>query len=129
MPDRPRDRPHLYIEGGGEGEAYTSPRLAISGRPPARDRTVHAGVLERAIRAAVAAGREQLAARDPDVSAGTPGFYLEFELSVAERIAVENLENRPKKIELVAVRQPLPDSRVISATVFVPEPAAEFFLE
>jgi hypothetical protein len=31
----PRNRPHLYMEGGGKNEPYTSPRLVLTGLPPA----------------------------------------------------------------------------------------------
>ena len=37
--------------------------------------------------------------------AGTPGFYLEFEIPAGSEEAAERLENRQKHIELVAVRQ------------------------
>jgi hypothetical protein len=56
--------------------------------------------LERAIGSAVADARRELAARDEAVAEGEKGFYLEFEIPLAERAAVEGLENRPAAIEL-----------------------------
>lgn len=123
----PRDRPHLHMEGGGQSEPYTSPRLVITGLPPARVRAAHARKLEQALGNAVAQARRTLAARDDEVAAGERGFYLEFDIPVAERAAVEGLENKPKAIELVAVRPPAEGDEVVTATVFVPERSADFF--
>ena len=125
----PRDRPHFHVEGGGQSEAYTSPRLVISGLPPARARAAHAARLEQAIGTALAAGRQRLADREDGVAEGQPGFYLEFDIPIAERAAVEALENKPKAIELVAVRPTAEGDEMVSATVFVPEAAADFFVK
>src|SRR5262250_2737774 len=103
MARAPRDRPHFHLEGGGQAEPYTSPRLVITGLPPARVRAAHAQRLEQAIGAAVAEARHKLSERDENVAEGDKGFYLEFELPAAERAAVEGLENRRASIELVAV--------------------------
>ena len=35
MAPPPRDRPHFHVEGGGQSETYTFPRLVITGLPPA----------------------------------------------------------------------------------------------
>jgi hypothetical protein len=40
---------------------------------------------------------------------------------------VEWLENKPKAIELVAVRPPAEGDELVTATVFVPERSADFF--
>lgn len=125
----PRDRPHFHVEGGGQSEAYTSPRLVISGLPPARARAAHAARLEQAVGTAIAAGRQRLAEREDGVAEGQPGFYLEFDIPIAERGAVEALENKPKAIELVAVRPTADGDEMVSATVFVPETAADFFVK
>lgn len=127
MADVPRDRPHLHVEGGGQSEPYTSPRLVITGLPPARVRAAHARKLEQAIGTAVADARRKMAAREEAVAQGERGFYLEFEIPVAERAAVEGLENKPKAIELVAVRPPVEGDELVTATVFVPERSADFF--
>jgi hypothetical protein len=76
---------------------------------------------------ALAEARQSLATRDDAVAEGERGFYLQFEIPVAERGAVEGLENKPKAIELVAVRPPAEGDELISATVFVPERSADFF--
>ncbi|RNJ42305.1 hypothetical protein B5V01_28840 [Mesorhizobium erdmanii] len=123
----PRNRPHFYVEGGGQAEPYISPRLVIAGLPPARARAAHAQKLERAIGDAVAEGRRNLAARDEAIAEGERGFYLEFEVPAAERVALDSLENKPAAIELVAVRPVADGDETVSATVFVPERSAEFF--
>src|SRR3954465_776081 len=97
----PRNRPHFHLEGGGEAEPYTSPRIVITGLPPARVRAQHAEKLGRAIGSAVHEARQKLGTRDPAVAEGQKGFYLEFEFPVTERDAVEGLENKPAEIELV----------------------------
>ncbi|WP_188237672.1 S8 family peptidase [Sphingopyxis sp. LK2115] len=127
MARAPRDRPHFHVEGGGQAEPYTSPRLVISGMPPARVRAAHAQKLERAIGSAVVEARRKLAARDEAIAEGERGFYLEFEIPAAERAAVEGLENKPAAIELVAVRPTAEGDETVAATVFVPERSAEFF--
>src|SRR5262245_60609022 len=124
---RPRDRPHLHVEGGGQSEPYTSPRLSIKGKPPARARAAHATKLKRELDRAVEQARTHIADREEGVAEGAPGFYLQFELPIDHQHVVDSLENRPKAIELVAVRPPAHDANTISATVFVPEHAADFF--
>ena len=123
----PRNRPHFHLEGGGEAEPYTSPRIVITGLPPARVRAQHAERLSHAIGAAVEQARQKLGTRDPAIAEGQNGFYLEFEIPAAERHAVEGLENKPAEIELVAVRPVAGNQEMVSATVFVPERSAEFF--
>jgi hypothetical protein len=66
----PRDRPHFHVEGGGQGEAYTSPRLIITGMPPARVRAAHAARLGLAIGTALAAGRQRIAEREEGLAEG-----------------------------------------------------------
>lgn len=127
MADTLRDRPHLHVEGGGQSEPYTSPRLVIKGLPPARVRAAHAGKLVQALGNAIAQAHHALDARDAAVAEGQRGFYLEFDIPVAERAAVEGLENKPKAIELVAVRPPVEGAEVVTATVFVPEHSADYF--
>jgi Subtilase family len=127
MPIGPRDRPHIHIAGGGTEEAYTSPRRPIRGRPPARIRAEHAERLLLAVGQAVEAARANIAAREAALESGERGFYLEFEIPVEDWEAVDSLENKPNGIELVAVQPVTAEDRTISATVFVPEQAADFF--
>ena len=96
MPETPRDRPHLHIEGGGLSEAYTSPRLVIAGLPPARIRATHAARLSVAIGTALTAARERIAQREDGVAEGEIGFYLEFDIPIAERNAVDGLESKTR---------------------------------
>jgi hypothetical protein len=123
----PRNRPHLHVEGGGQHEPYTSPRLVIKGLPPPRARAAHARRLKQAVDQAIEQARAQIAAREEGVAEGTPGFYLQFELPIDHQHVVDSLENKTKAIELVAVQPPAPGDGTISATVFVPERAADFF--
>jgi hypothetical protein len=123
----PRNRPHFHVEGGGEAEAYTSPRTPRDGLPPVRARAAHAQKLQQSLTNAVAAALLHLEQRNPEIAVGEKGFYLEFDLDAGDRGFVDALENKPSKIELVAVR-PQPDADgMISATVFVPEGSAEFY--
>lgn len=71
--------------------------------------------------------REMLADREAGIATGEPGFYLQFDIPVAERDAVEALESKRGAIELVAVRPPADGDDIVSATVFVPERSAEFY--
>ena len=127
MAEQPRDRPHLLIQGGGETEIYTSPRLLRTGMPPARARAAHAQKLEQAIGRALAAAREQLSARDDAIASGEPGFYLEFELPKDHQVALDSLGDRRAGVELVAVRLPVEGDPFVKATVFVPKKKAEHF--
>lgn len=129
MSDTPRNRPHFHIEGSGQTELYTSPRLGGSGLPPARIRAAHADKLTQSIGAAVLAARQELASRDPQVAEGERGFYLQFDVAAGETEAFDRLESSRNHIELVAVRPPAEGEALVSATVFVPESAANFFAD
>jgi hypothetical protein len=97
---------------------------------PRRDRRRHAAKLRNDIARAVAAADAQLAGRDPELSAGRPGFYLEFEIPAAQAPAVDKLENKQGRfpIELVAVR-PAPEDPQghVIATVYVPAQRKDFY--
>jgi hypothetical protein len=128
MPDHPRELPHLYLRGSGKPEPYTSktppPRHAL----PQRERGAHAEAIRDTLRAALAAAATQRTERDSALLAGTPGFYLDFEIPAGSENAAELLENRLKHIELVAFRQPV-TTEAATATVFVPDTASEHFLK
>ena len=123
----PRDRPHFHVQGGGEREIYTSPRRGGGGLPPARARAAHAAKLQQALGAAIAEALRQIGARDSAVAEGEAGFYLDFEVPIEHQAALDGLENRRKKIELVAVHPPEEGAQTIRATVFVPESEADYF--
>lgn len=127
MAIQPRNRPHFHLEGVGETEDYVSPRTGRSGLPPARVRAAHANALHQSILSAVVQAQQRIQARDPDIAEGLPGFYLEFDIPAAQSDALDGLENRPKAIELVAVKPSTANDQVINATVYVPEKAADFF--
>ena len=115
------------MQGSGDAENYTSPRTVINGLPPARARAAHAAHLEQALGAAVATARQRLDARDPAVAEGERGFYLDFDVPADHQNALDGLENRLKKIELVAVKPPAEGENTVRATVFVPEAQADYF--
>src|SRR5689334_13448935 len=96
MPDNlPRDRPHIHLSGGGHTERYTRRKQKFEAPPlPERDRQTHAARLELSIGAAVAAARQQIAGRDPELAAGRPGFYLEVEVPAGARAVVDQLADR-----------------------------------
>ncbi|GEM_PF-1695994 len=81
MSDQSRRFPHIYLPENGESEKYTrSSSGGGSSSPPQRDRAAHARALELAIGTAIQKARQQLDSRQPEVAAGVPGFYLEFQV-------------------------------------------------
>jgi len=126
--DFPRDRPHFFLRGNGETEAYRRPKQMI---PPAalpgRDRAAHAAALELAIGTALAAAREQMATRDDAIGTGAPGFYLEMQLPPTERSGIDQLADRRQKMEVVAVREPTEPGAPLLASVFVPTQAENYY--
>jgi hypothetical protein len=128
MSDQTRNLPHLYLSGNGESENYTS-RGGGGGslQPPIRDREDHATALQQALNQAINEARQKLDSRDPEISVGTRGFYLEFQIHADKINAFESLEDKRQKIELVAVRKSLETENMLDATVFVPERAINHF--
>jgi hypothetical protein len=125
MHELPRDRPHFYLHDVGRPERYTTRQRPRTPPPPERNREAHARALEQALNAALGAVNERIATHaESDDQAG--GFYLQFEMPAGQEQFVQNLEDRRRRIELVAVRQePGPDTP-ITATVFVPYAAANY---
>jgi hypothetical protein len=127
--DFPRDRPHIHLRNNGIGETYRRPNQRIEPPPlPARDRATHAAALTKSIEQAVEDARQQIAARDGQLSVGMPGFYLEIDLPASERAVLDQLANRRQHMELVAVREPEQPGGKITASVFVPERAEAYYL-
>ncbi len=123
----PRDRPHFFINGGGAIERYRRPNQAMNAPAlPVRDRAGHAAALEAAIGTALDAARRQLADRDLGLAAGTPGFYLEVVVPAGERAVIDQLADRRRHMEVVAVREDA--GQPITASVFVPTSAEEYYL-
>jgi len=123
----PRELSHFHLPGNGDSESFISPVRPQTGLPPPRARAQHAAFLFQAAASAVAHGRARIQQRDPQIAVGQPGFYLEFAIPAEHLSAVDGLENKTKKIELVAVRPVLPGDESAFATVFVPESSADFF--
>lgn len=128
MPQRTRNRPHLYLRNNGKSESYKPQGRGSNPPPPLRDRAKHAHKLEQAIGEAIAKARQQLESRLTEMAVGQPGFYLEFKVSADKANAFENLGDKRKQIELVTVKPSFEQENMVIATVFVPEPAAEYFL-
>ncbi len=129
MSDQRRNLPHLYLSGNGESENYTS--RGVGGyidHPPIRDRENHAIALKQALNQAINEAKQKLNLRDPEISVGTPGFYLEFQVHSDNMNIFEKLEDKRKKIELVTVRKSPSQEDIVEAIVFVPETASDHFL-
>jgi hypothetical protein len=122
-PDSPRSLPHIYLPDHGAAEPYTSPRSGGgSAVPPTRNRAQHAAALEEALATALATAAAARVVPDPAVTAGTPGFYLEFELPAAQTAVVDKLEKRGRggQIELVAGASTRPGRRARHGDCFRP---------
>lgn len=128
--DEQRNLRHIYLPGHGEREDFTSPRSRGGAPIPQRNRQQHAQRLEEMLTAAVAVAQERIANRDPEISGGTPGFYLEFELPQAQQAVLDKLENQQGRqhIELLAAHPSTESPDLIRATVFVPESRREHYL-
>lgn len=130
MSQRSRRLPHLYLRNNPRFRSsinYTSPRSVNAPPPPDRNRIEHAAKLELAIGEAITKARQQLESRLSEIAVGQPGFYLEFQVTKDDANAFDSLENKTKKIELVAVKPSTDQEDTVKATVFVPESAIEFF--
>lgn len=126
--DFPRDRPHIHLLNNGVREAYRRPNQRIEPSPlPARDRAGHATALLQSIEQAVEGARQQIAARNVQLSVGTPGFYLEIDLPSSERAGLDQLADRRQHMELVAVHEPVQPGAPITASVFVPQRAEAYY--
>lgn len=129
MADEPeRPHPHFYLPDSGTSYGYTAHGGGGGGgEVPHRDRAAHAQRLSQALTEVVLAGETLLAHRDPQIAAGTPGFYIEFTLPTDQADMVDKLERKGKfPIELVSV-QPI-DDNFVAATVFVPEIQRNYYL-
>ena len=122
--------PHIYLEGHGKKERYVSPIRGGGGRTPQRDREEHAQKLEAMLRVAVE--EASIKERNPEISGGTPGFYLDFEISKEQKSTLDKLENAARgkdAIELVSARSSIDDpENSLQATVFVPESRQEHYV-
>ena len=125
MPELPRNRPHFYFQNVGQSEQYTTRQRPRTPAPPPRERETHARALETALNRALEGAHARAEVRPP-AEAASGGFYLQFQLPPGSAEFVQNLENRPKGIELVSVRQS-DENAPAFATVYVPFRAANHF--
>ncbi len=129
-----RNLRHIYLSGHGRREQFTRPsggggEVTI----PERNRAQHAKLLEQALKKAISAADEQVAARNPDIAGGASGFYLEFDIAREQKGILDKLEDKRGRghnhIKLMAVRAAEADPEgKLSATVFVPEAKRELYL-
>jgi hypothetical protein len=129
MPDQIRNLPHLRLEGNGLSQDYTSPRRPFTGLPPSRVRAEHAQSLLVSLGTAILDAQLRLEAREASNFEGERGFYLQFDIPVEHRDALDGLAQPRKGIEIVAVQPVDGGSEVVRSTVFVPEQAADHFIK
>lgn len=128
MPKYQRNLPNFYIAAKGDSQNYTSPGGGGGKKSfPPRNRIQHAETLKQAFEKALENYQQQKLLREPELSVEEAGFYLEFQIPKSELIALDSLENKTKNIELVAVKSSDESEETVSATVFVPEKASDFF--
>jgi hypothetical protein len=123
-------RPHLYLNGGGATEAYRRPNQTMD--PPVlprRQRAEHAARLGEAIAQAVGAAVAQMAGREAAFEAGARGFYLDIEIPQGSAGVIDQLADRRKQMEVVAVRPSAAADGALTAAVFVPERASSYFAD
>ena len=128
--ERASPKGHFYLTNQGQSERFTSPSAGGGGnRTPIRNRAQHAQDLGASFATALAAAQEQRNSREPDVTGGTPGFYLEIDVSASNPAIVENLEARQGQtpIELLTVRPSEIDQNTLIATVFVPDAKSDHY--
>jgi hypothetical protein len=126
--DFPRDRPHLHLSGGGNTEAYRRPNQKIDPPTlPVRIRGAHGAALAEAITTAVIAAQRQLDAREDHLAAGSKGFYLDIEIPAGAAGVIDQLADRRKHMEVVAVQSAAIPGGPLTASVFVPERAKDYF--
>ena len=125
-----RQLPHIYLPGHGHREDFTSPRRGGgSGVIPERNRIQHARRLEKMLIEAISTAKDRIVHRDSEISGGTPGFYLEFEVPEAQQDVLDKLEYQGRnRVELVAARPSTENPALLRATVFVPESQYQYHL-
>lgn len=126
MPEYPHDRPHVFLHGRADSQAYVGRGGGRKHLPPSRDREEHAQRLARELVEALASARQTADVTVQHAPHDTPGHYLEFALGPQSREFIQSLENRQQGIELLSVKSDTQGE--IHATVFVPSGAENFFL-
>ena len=124
---------HFYLPDQGRSETFTSPLRGRSkiGSVPARNRAQHAEYLELVLSKVIRDAEIRVRERNPDITAGKLGYYLEFDVPTSQQAVVEKLENRQGRdsIELVTVRKSIENSENVTATVFVPNTKRDHYLK
>lgn len=126
------NRKHLLVPYGPSREKYrphgrSIPKATLVGP---EDRSAHARSLCAALERAQDEVAERRKALGVTVHGARPGIYIQFDSQPGIELSLESLEDRRKRIELVAVQsfQPDPTRQPIQrATVFVPDGKLEHF--
>lgn len=128
----PRNRKHLLIPTPPLTEDYTPHPRKIE--PPTfprpSDRRKHAARLNAALKRAVRETKERREAVGISVHGAEPGLYIQFVSPPGVDLNLEALEDRRKRIELVAVQDVTRPNQpsVQLATVFVPDGQLKHFV-
>jgi len=126
--------PHIILNDPPETSLYTTTSLARGGKTrPSRDRIPHGQYLQGQFNLAWQQAEEEQHA----VSHSTrSGIYLEFKSDPDSELNLKSLENLPKRIRLLNVREEVEtggdegaEKIVMLATIFVPHAEKNFFLE
>lgn len=120
--------PHIVLTQAPETSNYTTTRRGQSKPPPSRDRATHGAYLQIQLNTAWEEAENESA-----VSHATRnGIYLEFISDPDSELELKSLENLPKKIRLLNVREitdPDNNTRIQYATVYIPNAQKNFFLD
>jgi Subtilase family len=129
MPAYQHNLPHLYVPIPDEGVSQGYKPTGGGGKkPPLRNRRQHAEALKQCYEKVLEEAHQEKLLREPELEIGESGLYVEFQIQTKE-IEEVNLENKNKKIELLAVRSSENSDDLLSATVFIPDQSEQFFLE
>lgn len=128
MSDHQRNLPNFYFSGLGSSTIYSPPKRRREEKTlPQRNRQEHAERLLDNLEQSKQEYRLQKASRELELVVGEPGFYLEFQMPESGLKIVGSLENKTNKIELLNIGLPDENCTTVSAVVFVPDQALEFF--
>lgn len=125
--------PHIYLEAHGKQEPYKYPRDG-RGSPtvtPKADRQAHTSFLKHSLEQAICKALSERQAYSPEYIVGTPGIYLQIQMTPEGINALKSLEAKGKEpIELVHVSEKKDASnqvKEIDAVVFVPDSRKELY--
>lgn len=133
MPTR-RDLKHIIVPAAATAETYTPhpKKIEIPKPPPPPSRNAHGTMLKRELTKAVVEADRRRRAAGIEITAATPGLYVQFESRPGIPLQLTALEDKRQGIELVAVthdRTNEPEPKQIErATVFVPDGKVKQFI-